>query len=62
MPYINIFLAEGRTVEQKRKMADRITKVVSEDAIVPKEAVHILFIDMPQTNVANAGVLISDKK
>lgn len=61
MPYVNIYLLDGRTVEQKREMADKITAVISEVGKVPKELVHILFMDLPKTNIAKGGVLQSDK-
>jgi 4-oxalocrotonate tautomerase len=61
MPYVNIYLLDGRTVEQKREMADKITDVISEVGKVPKELVHILFMDLPKTNIAKGGVLQSDK-
>jgi len=61
MPYVNIYLLDGRTVEQKREMADKITDVISEVGKVPKELVHILFMDLPKTNISKGGVLQSDK-
>jgi 4-oxalocrotonate tautomerase len=61
MPYVNIYLLDGRTVEQKREMADKITNVISEVGKVSKELVHILFMDLPKTNIAKGGVLQSDK-
>ena len=61
MPYVNIYLLDGRTVEQKREMADKITNVISEVGKIPKELVHILFMDLPKTNIAKGGVLQSDK-
>jgi 4-oxalocrotonate tautomerase len=61
MPYVNIYLLDGRTVEQKREMAYKITEVISEVGKVPKELVHILFMDLPKTNIAKGGVLQSDK-
>ena len=62
MPYVNIYLVEGRTNDQKKEMADKITNVISEVGKVQKETVHILFIDLPKTNISKGGVLISDKK
>lgn len=62
MPYVNIYMFEGRTVDQKREMADKITNVISEVGKVPQESVHILFIDLPKTNIAKGGILQSDKK
>jgi 4-oxalocrotonate tautomerase len=61
MPYVNIYLFEGRSVEQKKEMADKITNVISEVGKVPKELVHILFIDLPKTNIAKGGIIQSDK-
>jgi 4-oxalocrotonate tautomerase len=61
MPYVNIYLLDGRTIEQKREMADKITNVISEVGKVSKELVHILFMDLPKTNIAKGGVLQSDK-
>jgi 4-oxalocrotonate tautomerase len=61
MPYVNIYLLEGRTVEQKREMAEKITDVISEVGKVPKELVHILIMDLPKTNIAKGGILQSDK-
>lgn len=61
MPYVNIYLLEGRSVEQKREMADKITGIISEVGKIPKELVHILFMDLPKTNIAKGGVLQSDK-
>jgi len=62
MPYVNIYIVEGRTEEQKKEMAEKITDVVSEVGKTTKESVHILFIDLPKTNVSQGGVLLSDKK
>jgi len=62
MPYVNIYLIEGRTEEQKRDMASKITDVISEVGKVQKEMVHILFMDMPRTNISKGGILVSDKK
>ena len=62
MPYVNIYLLDGRTDEQKKEMAARITDVISEVGKVQKEMVHILFVDMPKTNIAKGGILVSDKK
>ncbi|MHB1275927.1 MAG: 2-hydroxymuconate tautomerase [Candidatus Humimicrobiaceae bacterium] len=61
MPYVNIYLLDGRTVEQKREMAEKITTVISEVGKVSKELIHILFMDLPKTNIAKGGVLQSDK-
>ncbi len=62
MPYVYIHLIEGRTEEQKREMASKITDVISDVAKVKKELVHILFVDLPKTNISKGGILVSDKE
>ena len=62
MPYVYIHLIEGRTEEQKRKMASKITDIISDVAKVEKELVHILFVDLPKTNISKGGILVSDKE
>lgn len=60
MPVVKINWLQGRTVEQKRKIAEGITKTIVEVARVKPEVVTILFIDMPRTNIAKSGKLLSD--
>jgi 4-oxalocrotonate tautomerase len=62
MPIVNIQIAEGRTVEQKRALVEGVTKVVNETTGAPCENITILIEDVPLTNVAKAGVLFCDIK
>ena len=62
MPHVHITWLEGRTPEQKRKVAERITQVLQEEANAKPEAVHIAFVEIPATNFADAGVLAADRK
>jgi 4-oxalocrotonate tautomerase len=62
MPLVAITLVEGKTVEQKRKVVDRITKAIVEELGTKPEAVTVTITDVPSTNYAAAGVLISDRK
>jgi 4-oxalocrotonate tautomerase len=61
MPHIHITWVEGRTTEQKRKVAERITQVLKEEANAKPEAVHVAFVDLPRTNFADAGILLEDR-
>ncbi len=61
LPTIIIELLEGRTVEQKRKLAEEITKDVSEILNVGKEYVTIIYHDSRYHDLAKAGVLASDR-
>jgi 4-oxalocrotonate tautomerase len=62
MPLIQVTMLKGRTVEQKRKVAERLTQVMVEEAKAAKEAVVITFIEVTREDYANAGVLLVDKK
>jgi phenylpyruvate tautomerase PptA (4-oxalocrotonate tautomerase family) len=43
-------------------VVERITQVLSEEAGAKPESTHIVFVDIPHTNFASNGVLVSDKK
>jgi 4-oxalocrotonate tautomerase len=62
MPQVQITMLEGRTLEQKRRVAQRITEVLVEDAGASREAINISFVEVPKENYASAGVLVVDKK
>ena len=61
MPTVNIQLFEGRTVDEKRKLAEKLTGAVMEALNVPPEAVRIMITEMPRENLAVGGVLNIDK-
>ena len=62
MPHVQITWVEGRTLEQKRKVAERVTAVLIEDGKAKRENIHVSFHDVPSTNYAEAGVLVVDQK
>jgi 4-oxalocrotonate tautomerase len=62
MPHVQITWVEGRTPEQKRKIAERVTSVLIEDGKAKRENIHVSFHDVPATNYAEAGVLVVDQK
>lgn len=61
MPIIQVELIEGRTTEQKRLLAEKVTQAVVESIGVPAENVMIIIRDMPKENYAKAGTLAIDK-
>ena len=61
MPHIQITLIEGRTEDQKRRIASGITSVMVDEGGARAEAVTVAFVDVPPTNFARGGVLISDR-
>lgn len=47
MPFINIQIAKGRSVELKGRIAQRIADVVMDETGLPADAVWIVFQDVP---------------
>jgi 4-oxalocrotonate tautomerase len=62
MPMVQVTLLQGRSAEQKRKIAQRITDVLVEEAASAREAVMIAFHEVAKESYASGGVLIADKK
>lgn len=62
MPSIQITMLKGRTVEQKRKIVERITDVMAEEAITPKDGVVVSIIEVEREDYARGGVLMADRK
>jgi 4-oxalocrotonate tautomerase len=54
-------MLQGRTVDQKRKLAQRITDAMVEEAGAHREAIVVTFIEVSKENYASGGVLIADK-
>src|ERR1700691_6401459 len=60
MPEVYICVAEGRSVEQKRKVAREMTDVLTTNFNVPPEVVVVQFVESPRDSKARGGVLFSD--
>ncbi len=60
MPVVIVEMWEGRTIEQKKQLAEGITSSL-EKIGVPKEAVQIIIKDIPKHNWATGGKLASEK-
>ena len=62
MPSIQITMLKGRTVDQKRRLVERVTDAVAEEAKTPKEGVVVTIIEVEREDYARGGVLMADKK
>jgi 4-oxalocrotonate tautomerase len=62
MPLVQITMLSGRTGDQKRKLAQRITDVMVEEAGAKREAVVVTFQEVSKESYASGGVLMADKK
>ena len=62
MPLVQITLLKGRTTEQKRRIAERVTDVMEEEAMTPRDGVVVIFVDVDRDSYARGGVLMLDRK
>ena len=61
MPLIQVTMLSGRTAEQKRKLAQRLTDAMVEEAGARREAVIVAFNEVSRESYASGGVLMADK-
>lgn len=61
MPLVQITMLTGRTADQKRKLALRITDAMVEEAGAMREAVVVTFVEVERESYASGGVLMVDK-
>ena len=61
MPLVQITLLQGRTPDQKRKIAKRITDALVEEAGARREAVIVAFHEDSNESYASGGELMIDK-
>ncbi len=61
MPFVNVNIVKGRTLEQKRNLVTSVTKAVAESIDVPEERVWVNINEMDTENFATGGQLIADK-
>ncbi|HLV85523.1 MAG TPA: 2-hydroxymuconate tautomerase [Candidatus Sulfotelmatobacter sp.] len=62
MPLVQITMLAGRTADQKRKIAKRITDVMVEEAGARREAIVVAFQEVTKESYAVGGELMIDKK
>ena len=62
MPLIQVTMLQGRTADQKRKIAQRITDTMVEEAGARREAVIVAFHEVSRDSFASGGVLMVDKQ
>lgn len=61
MPIVQIDLLEGRTLDQKRLLVEKVTQAIIESTGASPESISIIIRDMLKENYAKAGKLASDK-
>jgi 4-oxalocrotonate tautomerase family enzyme len=62
MPVVTVQLYEGRSLDQKRRLAGAITKAMVEHAGADPSGLHVVLQEIPPENWARAGVLGIDRE
>ena len=60
MPTIHVEMFEGRTLDQRRKLAKELTDGTCRALGCPADAMQIILTDIKKENWAEAGKLFSD--
>jgi 4-oxalocrotonate tautomerase len=60
MPVVTIRMSKGRTLEQKRRLADEITASIVNTLGVDPSWITILFEELDRENIAKSGKLLSE--
>lgn len=62
MPVVQVNIKGGRTLDQKREIARRMTDVLVDVCGSAKERVHVIINEVEEDNWGRAGQLLSDIK
>ncbi len=62
MPHIQVTLVEGRTTEQKRRIAERLTEVLSAEAKVDRKYISVSLVEVKADGFAEGGELVVDRR
>ncbi|MFZ0481232.1 MAG: 2-hydroxymuconate tautomerase [Terriglobales bacterium] len=62
MPLVQVTMLQGRTADQKRNLAKRITDAMVEEAGARREGIVVTFVEVSKESYASGGVLMADKQ
>ncbi len=62
MPHMQVTLVKGRTTEQKHRIAQRLTEVLSEEAQVDPKYISLSLVEVEADGFAEAGELVVDRR
>lgn len=60
MPVVTIQMAKGRSLEQKQRVVQEITRSIAETFQIDPGMVTVLIQELKRENIAKAGVLLSE--
>jgi 4-oxalocrotonate tautomerase len=61
MPEVQVYLAEGRTTEQKKKLMQAISAAVVDSIGVDINAVTVQIVEAPNSNKMKGGVTFAER-
>ena len=61
MPIVNIHMLEGRSLEKKRELVEKISRVIMDTLGARPEKVRVILSEMKHDNFAIGGILHSDE-
>lgn len=61
MPLVQISLREGRSENQKRRVIQRVTDALIEEAGARRERITVVIYDVPATDWGQAGTTLADE-
>lgn len=62
MPVVQVNIKEGRTLDQKREIVERMTDVLVDVCGSARERVHVIINEVEEDNWGRGGQLLSDIK
>ena len=62
MPFINVKMLAGRSAEQKRALAEALTKAIVDTCDAPKEKTAVVIEEYKRENWALGGELLADRQ
>jgi 4-oxalocrotonate tautomerase len=61
MPLVTVHLLEGRTLDQKRRLVERITDALIEEAGARPEMIQVRFLEVSKQDWGRGGLLGVDR-
>ena len=61
MPFVNVRMLEGRSLDQKRDLAKAITDAMETICNAKPDGTMVVIEEVPRENWARGGVLLSDR-
>jgi 4-oxalocrotonate tautomerase len=61
MPFVNIQILKGHSQQRKNEIARRVTEAVSELAVLPREAIWVVFEDVQPSDCFVGGTAVEKK-